>query len=180
MKGRLAIATIAGTLALPTGALAKSTTYAPPGNSGVDQYLETVPTGGGGHATSGPASTGGGGGGGGGSNPSGGASATSSALSAGTAKRLAAQGAAGRAVKRLVKQTAPPRSPAANPNGAQGRGAVSAALHPLVSHSGDGGVGILLPLFLGATLLVTVAVVLRRRFAGGGGAWPRGPLSSGE
>ena len=31
-------------LVLPAGALAKRTTVAPPGNSGISQYLEVVPT----------------------------------------------------------------------------------------------------------------------------------------
>jgi hypothetical protein len=107
MKGRLAITVLCGALALPSAALAKSTTYAPPGNSGVDQYLETVPGSGGGHPT----------GGSGASSSTGSGNSATAAIPAGTARRLASQGAAGRAVQRLVNSTAPQKAtkPAGTP-----------------------------------------------------------------
>ncbi len=93
MKGLLAALTLfVAIIAFPASALAAH--CAPPGVSGVDQYFETVPGAG---CNQGP--TGGGGNahghGGGGQLP------------AGTGKQLAAQGAAGAAVKRLVSTTGP-------------------------------------------------------------------------
>ena len=100
------IACCASALAFPAGALAGH--CAPPGVSGVDQYFETVP---------GPGcnqgSTGGGGGNGHGHGGGG-------QLPPGTGRQLAAQGAAGAAVKRLVATTGPAGATGNRANGGQG------------------------------------------------------------
>lgn len=172
LTSTIVTAVAAAALALPAGAL--GTSCAPPGNSGVDQYFETVP-GAGCNQSSGP----------GGSHHGGGGS-----LPNGTGRQLAAQGAAGRAVQRLVAATGtnPASSTAGHPRGstagprhnnrpgsnrepgshsqlpaANGRNLFSALLHPIVSGSTSGGGGILLPLFLAAVLVLALATLVRRR-----------------
>jgi hypothetical protein len=169
-------------LALPGGAFAGS--CAPPGNSGVDQYFETVPGAGCNQPSTGGTRSGGHNGGSGGHNGGG------NQLSPATNRKLAGQGAAGRAVQRLVTSTGPGSTPTqANASGASGssqshkpgrhavsgvsvkvpqvtgRSLLSALLHPILNGStSSGGAGILLPIFLaGALLLAIAALVLRRR-----------------
>jgi hypothetical protein len=155
-------------LALPASAAAIK--CAPPGVSGVSQYFETVPGSSCNHPSSGPGS----GSGGGGSLPS------------GTGKQLSQSGAVGQAVKRLVASSGSGGSGSAGSgsgasagnragNGTatpgvgtsingSGRGPLSALLHPILSGSSSGGLGVLLPVFLIAALvLVLGATVLRRR-----------------
>lgn len=162
-------------MALPANALAIN--CAPPGNSGVDQYFETVPGAscnqppGGGHH-----------GGTGGSGGSGGS------LSSGTSRQLAAQGAAGRAVANLVATTgtAPAASrshrgtkPGKNARGSNSTGRsqtpsvtganpLSAILHPILHGAGSGGLGIVFPILLAVVLAFmlgawTMRNLLRRR-----------------
>jgi hypothetical protein len=181
MKARSLLTVCLMALALPAGALGAS--CAPPGNSGVDQYFETVP----GAGCNQP--------------PSGGHHGSRGSLSAATRRQLAAQGAAGQAVARLVSSTGPggveassgsntgpshgstrpshatgaaprTRRPSAGgdagaPSGT-GRGLLSALLRPIVTGSSVGGLGVLLPLFLAAVLVLVVAVRLlhRRRLTG--------------
>lgn len=170
MKACLVIATCVAALTLPAGALAAS--CAPPGNSGVDQYFETVPGASCNQPSSGPGSGHGGGHGG--------------SLPAGTGKQLAAQGATGRAVERLVASTGT-AGKAAQPSGGSGAGSIarshhrvtaahatapaasgssllSGLLHPILVGASAGGTGVLLPLFLALVLLaVIVGTVMRRR-----------------
>lgn len=160
-------------LASPGAAIAAS--CAPPGNSGVDQYFETVP----GAGCNG--SAGGSGGGGHGGHGSG--------LSPSTSRQLASQGPAGRAVAQLVASTGPgagtssanggssaggagrgkPGSSAVGTAVPSGRGSdpVSALLRPLVHGTGSGGTGLLLPLILLAALAAALGAagwgVVRRR-----------------
>jgi hypothetical protein len=141
---------------------------APPGNSGVNQYYETIPGAGCNRA---PGSGGGHHGGG--------------SLPRGTSQKLASQGAAGKAVQQLVSSsgTAPagsrsarhkatgPGSPSGNRSvvtpPAVGANPLSALLHPILHPSSSGGLGILLPVFLAVALALalawTVRSVLRRR-----------------
>jgi hypothetical protein len=182
-----AIACAAGFVTVPATSLAGS--CAPPGNSGVDQYFETVPGSGCNQGS-----------GGGGRHHGHGGS-----LPPGTSGTLGGQGPVGRAVQQLVvtSGTNPPAQqgssggggsngqgsgpqgptgnnpsspgkptvPAAHGNvpTAGGRGLLSALMHPIVSGSASGGTGILLPLFLAAVLVLAVAALMvrRRRFSSG-------------
>jgi hypothetical protein len=140
-------------LTLPSAAAAAGSN-APPGNSGVDQYFETIPSAGGNHPAARGAKPGAGG------------------LSAAERRRLAAAGPAGAAAADLAAANAPRRArhhhgPGATTTAplpsAAGRSPFSTALHA-VSGSDSSGLGILLPLILGATLLAGIlAVAVRRR-----------------
>jgi hypothetical protein len=156
-------------LAFPATSLAAS--CAPPGNAGVDQYFETVPG-----ANCNHSSGGGGGHHGGGSLPP------------GTSSQLSKQGAVGNAVKHLVASSGVSGGnasasaggngnsghskssgksvalPTANLSGA-GRNPLSGLLHPVLTGSSSGGIGVLLPVLLASALaLALVVTVLRRRF----------------
>lgn len=137
------------------------------GNSSVDQYTESVPTAGGGSHHSG----------GGGSNNS------SSSIPQSTAQSLDSQGSTGQAAANLAQATAPKRVPshhkkhAGNSHRDRGSSVVP------VAHPGDGpsaggaagqslggdsgGIGLALPIFLGASVLAAVAVVAVRRRGSG-------------
>jgi hypothetical protein len=167
MKACLLAVACAAALALPASALGAK--CAPPGNSGVNQYYETIPG-----ASCNQAPGAGGGHHGGGSLPG------------GTSRKLAAQGAAGKAVQALVSSsgTAPAASRSsghkAPAGGASGNGArgvlappavganpLSALLHPILHPSSSSGLGIFLPVLLAVALALalawTVRSVLRRR-----------------
>jgi hypothetical protein len=168
----LAACLAAAGLALPASSLAAS--CAPPGNAGVDQYFETVPG-----ANCNHSSSGGGGHHGGGSLPP------------GTSAQLSKQGSVGNAVKNLVASSGVSSSgggsgsntggnsaghhkasgnssvtptPTANLSGS-GRSPLSGLLHPVLTGSSSGGIGVLLPVLLGSALaLALLMTVLRRRF----------------
>jgi hypothetical protein len=168
---RITVALFVATLALPASALA--VTCAPPGNSGIDQYFETIP---GASCNQAPP----------GSGPAGSPGAVQ--LTPGQRRQLASLGPAGRAVAQFVAATAPaiegtgprssegtgPPSPqtggkraapiliAAAPPATTGESPIMGMLKPIVSGSAPGGVGILLPIFLAAALLLAVVTVLRR------------------
>lgn len=116
-------------LAFPAAATAKGhrQSVAPPGISGVQQYVETVPTAHGGQPTSSVHGSSGGPGGGGGISSGGGGSGSfgsgSGSISPSTQRALASQGAAGRAAAALAAATGP------------------AAAHHRVGTSGRGGHG---------------------------------------
>jgi hypothetical protein len=157
-------------LAFPASSLAAS--CAPPGNAGVNQYFETVPG-----ANCNHSSGGGGGHHGGGSLPP------------GTGTQLSKQGAVGKAVKQLVASSGVSSNgsgsggstsgtgrghaksngksvalPTANLSGS-GRNPLSGLLHPVLTGSSSGGIGVLLPVLLGSALAVALLMtVLRRRF----------------
>lgn len=165
-------------LVFPAGSLAAS--CAPPGNAGVDQYFETVPGANCNHSSGLPSSGG----------HHGGAS-----LPSGTSSQLAKQGAVGNAVKQLVASSGVSGSgsrsgsgsvsatgagakggghpkpggksvalPSANLSGS-GRNPLSGLLHPVLTGSSSGGIGVLLPVLLGSALALALLVtVLRRRF----------------
>jgi len=168
MRAFLVSAAFVALLVFPAGSLAG--TCAPPGNSGVSQYLETVPGAGCSQQPPHPGHHGGG-----------------RPLSASTSRQLAAAGATGRAVEQLVSSsgTVGTLSPAsssatsvpahsrtrarANPAvpATPGRGVLSGLLHPIVTGSSSGGMGIVLPLLLAAALALVVGwrLLARRRVA---------------
>jgi hypothetical protein len=149
---------------LPASAVAAKHTIAPPGNSGVSQYQENVPTAKGnqpsntispGGGTNGPGSTGG-------------------SLSPSTLRALDKQGSAGRKAAALAQATAPRTgrtagTPTVKTNaGSQDSGAspVTSVVKALTGSSNGSGLGALLPIILIASLLgVTALAVLRRRRA---------------
>jgi hypothetical protein len=172
---RVAILVCLAALAFPAGAGAVR--CAPPGNSEVDQYYETIPGSSCNEAPPGSAGPGGVHGG------------SSGSLSPASSGQLAAQGDGGRAVQRFVLATAPPiaASVPSRPTGAGGptgaarsrpRGSTAAAralapaasgqspisglLKPIMSGSNPSGSGPLLPILFGAALLLAIVVVLRR------------------
>lgn len=77
-------------LAFPAAGAAKLRPYIPPGNSGANEYVESVPTAGGSNATGNVIESGGG-----------------SALAPGTQSALARQGRDGRATAAVANETAP-------------------------------------------------------------------------
>lgn len=160
----LAIALLAA-LVLPSAAFAGPSTNAPPGNSGVEQYFEVIPDATGNRPAQGVTRSG--------SDSSGGP------LPQSVAKKLNALGADGRAVAGLVATTAPKRAGVlgrenstgttttsnsgdggAIPSG--GAPAVGKAAVDTVNGSG-GGLGLVLPIAIGAILLAGVAARLFRR-----------------
>jgi hypothetical protein len=154
--------------ALASAPAAMAGTCAPPGNSGVNQYVEVVPGAGCNQPPAGPGSGGHSGGG---------------HLSTSTTQQLDASGGAGRSVVALV--TSSPSAGPGNPGGSRGHAhgggnpaaattavppsvagsnPVSAILHPIVTGSGAGGLGVLLPvLLLGVLLGAVLAGLIRRR-----------------
>jgi hypothetical protein len=148
-------------MALDGSAAARSpvgASNAPPGNSGVDQYLETVPDAGGGR----PAGSGG--------------ASHQTPLATTTQRALRDLGADGRAVQRLAETTAPAAKPSGpKPNGPpsmpgthvdEPRGPVAAVVEHAVANSDSGGLGIALPVLLALTAIgAPVFVLLRHRRA---------------
>jgi hypothetical protein len=170
---RIAIALVLA-LGVPASAQARVHTIAPPGNAGVGQYLETVPTAGGGqpsntvHPVTGAVI-----GSGGPGNPSGGArTAGGDAVSRSTERALAKRGPAGAAAASLAQATAPRRSSSSTPNTgipasastAAGSSPASSVFKSLTGSTGGGGLGPLLPSLLIASVLgAGVLALLRRR-----------------
>ena len=162
-------------IALPSAANARGTTLAPPGNSAVSHYLESVPTASG----SRPASTiHVGGGGSGGSGGGGGGAGSSSPVPATTQQALARQGSDGLAAAALARATAPitaappaghrgmpsATSGAAPTSGAgSGSSAVATLVNALTGGSSQGGLGPLLPIILVASAIAAVALAAVRR-----------------
>jgi hypothetical protein len=161
-------------LAAPSAAQARAHTIAPPGNSGVGQYVETLPTADGSQPTSTVHS--GGVGGGGGTGGSGGASG-GGAIAASTRRALAKQGPTGDATAAVAQATAPRRTrPAARPGDAPVNPSGSAAfasggsspsvsvIKALTGSTSGGGLGPLLPIVLiGSVLAAAVLTLVRRR-----------------
>jgi hypothetical protein len=154
MRASLLILALVLLSPVPAGA---ADTNAPPGNSGVDEYVEAIP----GATGSRPAERLG-------NSPS-----SPSSLGAETRRQLAALGSDGRAVAGLVAATAPKQAkrPAATPssgssakpsedvgNVAVGRAAAKVA-------TGSGGLGLLLPVALIAIVAAGAASRLIRRRA---------------
>jgi len=135
-------------LAVPTTAIAQAPeTNAPPGNSAVDEYFETVPGATGDRssgAAGGPAGSGGG-------------------LSPAERARLERLGPDGKALADVIEATSPTRpTPAKTPLASEGRSPVSEVFDAAIG-GGEGGMGVFLPLILLASLLATIALMLLRR-----------------
>lgn len=153
-------------LAAPAAAQDDGTEYvAPPGNSALDQYFESVPSSSGNDAPGAPTR--------------GAGSDAASPLDDREAAALAAQGATGEQVGEFVTANAPPNTQERRETSAQKAeqpGAESAPRVPEVTGAdtagsvsrallGDagGGMGVLLPLLLGLTALLGIGYVLLRR-----------------
>jgi hypothetical protein len=148
---RLLSALVVLVLALPAGATAQSQqTNAPPGNSAIDEYLETVPSATGNQrpGAAGPAGSGGGG------------------LTPAQRAKLDRLGPDGKALANAVDATAPPTATKTSRqiDSENGRSPISAVFDAATGSNGGGGMGIVLPIILLASLLGVIAlVVLRRR-----------------
>jgi hypothetical protein len=154
---RTLAALIALALLVPAAAAAQgSKTNAPPGNSAIDEYLETVP-GPTGNGVPRPRVAGGG------------------TLTAAERDRLEQLGADGRTLATIVEATSPaPASGATSPAPKKHRPATGVVRLPdakghaplgavLGVAEGDGGMGLLLPAILLASLLAVIGLVLLRR-----------------
>lgn len=135
--------------AVPATAIAQEPlTNAPPGNSAIDEYLETVP---GATGNQRPRRPGAGG----------------TVLTPAERKRLEALGPDGKVLADAVDATAPPRAKPAQKidvEGAEGRSPITAVLDAATGQDGGEGMGFMLPVILLASLLgVIVLAVLRRR-----------------
>jgi hypothetical protein len=160
LSRRTAALTVA--LALCASAPAAADTVAPPGNSGVDQYMEVVPS------AQGPSAPG----------------TQRHALSSDAQRQLQSHGAEGRRLARIVNTTAPatpattrrPQSnrnrkdpagghPAAGPPARVPRGdsPLASVAKALGDGSGSGGMGAVLPLLLVVSTGVLAALALWRR-----------------
>jgi hypothetical protein len=177
-----------GLLALPAAAFAGGKgTVAPPGNSGVSQYVEDVPTvkgnkpsstivvthnggGGSGHSGGGTGSGSPGGSGGSGSSSGGGSSSAGSSapvsqatISPTVTKKLDRSGKAGKSAAALAEATAPivtrQKPHASKPPAA----ASTQVLNSLEGSAGGGGMGAFLPIFLIASLVLVSAVGIFHR-----------------
>jgi hypothetical protein len=142
-------------IALPSAALAQTPqTNAPPGNSAIDEYLETVPG-----AT-------------GNQRPRSGGDPADATLTPAQRARLERLGPDGKALADAVDATAPARAPSAHekadetasePSTAQGRSPLSEVVDAATGHDGGGGMGIVLPAILLITLLGVIALAVARR-----------------
>ena len=162
---RILMTLVALALALPSAAAAQQPqTNAPPGNSGIDEYLETVPGAGGDRRTTRPGDGGEGGGGG--------------ALTRAQRERLERLGPDGRALAGVVDATSPGGSGQGGARRGDGRAEGSTRETPppiadgqsplrqaldAASGQDDGGLGLLLPGILTASLLAVVTLILLRR-----------------
>ena len=145
----LLAAIAAAPLGAPAGAAA-SKTIAPPGNSGVGQYVEVIP------GSGGPAPVG--------SSPNHGP-----VLSASARHRLEASGPAGKAVASFVQQTGTPRAkhvPTRHGAPTAGHGTpLPGATSVRAAGSAGGGLGWGLPAALGAIVLAGLGLLIVRRRA---------------
>jgi hypothetical protein len=163
-------------LALPAAAGAKgggTKTLAPPGNSAVNQYVETVPTAKGGR----PTNT---------IQPHGGRSG--GAIPPGTARSLSSLGSDGTGAASFAESTAPgaartnvshrsrghhghshsqgagPGGPSGGSGGNSGGGSpASAVIKTLTGSGGGGGLGVLLPIILAAVAVLGAGLAVSRR-----------------
>jgi hypothetical protein len=140
-------------LAVPAGAAAQAPqTNAPPGNSAIDEYLETVPSASGNQVPSAPGAAGSAGNRGG--------------LTPAQRTKLERLGPDGKALANAVDATAPPSATKSSKqiDGGNGRSPISAVFDAATGSDGGGGMGVVLPIILLASLLGVIAlVVLRRR-----------------
>jgi Spy/CpxP family protein refolding chaperone len=144
-----ALVALALLTALPVAATAQAPqTNAPPGNSAIDEYLETVPSATGNQRPRQPGTGGG-----------------ASVLTPAQRAKLERLGPDGKALADAVDATAPP---AAKPGETidsgsdKGRSPIS-AVFDAVTGSDGGGMGFMLPVILLASLLGVIALVVMRR-----------------
>jgi len=143
---------IAAVLVVPATAVGQRTN-APPGNSGIDEYLETVPGATGNKVPRNPGSKG------------------RSALTPAQRARLERLGRDGRSVAAVVDATTPRSERKGGGAGsrttplpdAAGRSPLDKAVESLGGSDNGDGLGVLLPAILLAALLGTLALVLLRR-----------------
>ena len=152
-------------LASPAAALGAN--CAPPGTSGVVEYLETIP----GASCSAPF-------------PGAGSGARGSGLTPGTARALQAQGSAGLAVERLVAATGTVgqlggrgsaaggtsrgrgdhgQSAGSGNASARGQSLPSALVGPVAPGGSGDGSGLLVPIFVATALLLAAGIIVSRR-----------------
>jgi len=166
-------------LAAPAWAQARVHTIAPPGNSGVSQYLETVPTAGGGQPTDTVHPRAGGvgvdGSGGPGSPGGNGGSRAVATVAPSTQRALAEKGPDGVAAAALAQATAPrgasshafadgaaaSSAPAASTD--DGSSPTASVFKAFTGSTGGGGVGPLLPIVLIGSVLAAAGLGLTRR-----------------
>jgi hypothetical protein len=183
---KLILLTLLLAIGITAPAAARLRVIAPPGNSGVGQYVETVPTAGGGRPTStvhpvagGSHGSGGGGsvgGSAGGGGTSGGGSATGGTIAPATQRALVAHGAAGAAAAAFANATAPSRarpvvshaagrtrSAVSTPPSANGSSPMGSLLRAVTGSTSNGGLGPLLPVILIGSLFGAAALALLRR-----------------
>jgi len=153
-------------LAIPASALARAPirTIAPPGVSGVSQYVEDIPTAKGNRPSASVIL-------GGGKGP--GSSSGSSALSPSTQRALDRQGSAGRQAAALVDATAPSAtSHSSNEAGildGASTGPTTAVLKAMTGSAAHGGLGVLMPVLMVLIVAGTGVLALRRRHGPGTG-----------
>ena len=137
-------------IALPTGAVAQ--TNAPPGNSAIDEYLETVPGATGNQRPRAPGAPGG---------------TSKPTLTPAQRARLERLGPDGKALADAVDATAPSDAKvsgsAPQPPTAEGRTPLRELIDAAGGNDGGGGMGMVLPAILLATLLGVIALVVVRR-----------------
>lgn len=150
---RALVALVALALALPAAAVAQAPqTNAPPGNSAIDEYLETVP-GATGNTRPRPPADGGGGGG----------------LSAAQRAQLERLGPDGKTLANAVDATSsatPKPSPSSSKPAelqSDGRSPLAEIAGTIAGGDGGDGMGIVLPAILAGALLAAIAFVLLRR-----------------
>jgi hypothetical protein len=170
---RIAIALVLA-LGVPASAQARVHTIAPPGNSGVGQYLETVPTAGGAQPTNTVHPVVGGVGGSGGppgssTGGTGGTAGSAGTISPSTRRALTRHGPTGAAAAALAQATAPTSASrgdhGATSGASGGSSPASSVLKTLTGSNSGSGLGPVLPSLLIVSLFgaAVMALVRRRR-----------------
>lgn len=137
--------------AVPAAAMAQEpATNAPPGNSAIDEYLETVP---GATGNQRPRAPGGG--------------SMAAALTPARRARLERLGPDGKALVGVIDATSPARTPirkrSTAPAAAHGRTPLREVIDAAAGRDDGAGMGVVLPAILLASLLSVVALVVARR-----------------
>ena len=148
---RILMALLVLALAFPSVTQAQQTN-APPGNSAIDEYLETVPGASGTKRPRPPSEAGGG------------------VLTPAQRTQLERQGADGKALADAVDATAPAAAPGPAKDetraaDGEARSPASGVLDAVTGNDGDGGMGFVLPAILIAALLGAITLTLLRRRA---------------
>lgn len=142
---------------LPAGASAQRGN-APPGNSGIDEYVESIPDAGGNRPTEGIGSVEG-----------------ASRLSRRSQRALAARGSVGTAAANLAGATAPEKrrlDPSEEGRSEDAASGPASAVRRAVTGSGEGGMGLVLPVILVLTVLAAASIAVARWTTRGEGQEP--------